>query len=910
MGSTVAPTLPSAARLSEFTAFFDALSYISSEDTEPEAATSSRFSPPPQTPLSPDSPMFKSDTFFPRARCDSLHQGSTRAGPSTQHRSLSPPPPLPSGPSTPHSAAPTDYFGSSLYSSTSSSAASSLHPMSATTDSSIAAPIKSVSVPHHSRQGKLCLFACRVVPDLGAAANVPRGHARRGSLGKMRMAGQDEPHTVWRTWQEFIEFGASLTAAFPDDRLNPASPTTLAPAVPRLSKKVSLFVTRSTHAQRQNELDAFCQRLFDLPDDVKQSSLIREFFRFRPDDRPGLPTSATDNAASSRSALNATANIESAFDAPPVPAWLAAGDPANDLAFNDEIIKAVNPRTLRPKLAIKISSPNLRGNVRGFGRDDESSFLSPISGVTGKSGAGLLRHFEQPDALSRADSSFSMATMSSARTITPSPVAPVPTVAGGSMAKTIRKKASGGLRHIRSLGDLRSSSKRATATDEPVPALPIFPPLPPHASAPSPPMPTSMERAATQPLPGSRFQAPISSSSSRRPSAGLPSPSARGPYVTQTAPARENMRNARGSKSSISSFEDLWGTAFPSTFRQTPSGRVECVRTDEFGRPVNGTKRLSGVGAPTRTNSFGQASTVRPPMYRHGRQTSTTSISSVESARSGGSSPSMSMTMSRSRSSGGSEMCPTPPTPTMEWSASKGSNEGGQSKDKVIAGKYYVENGVLLENNMVPPPPFFPVPPPMQYAYSQDGLPHTPRSSASSTHRTALQNHARKSSGEPIPPTPRSRTGSMTSCRRVPILSQSSLDPILSSPAGSSNASSPCTVGGMSGGCWTFKLLHPQENVLLRVSRSALVGEKLDLEQLRQDVVAKFKASGVALPGGHDEAAGEWGLAWTPRLSSGAGTMGTKLVISQDDLDACLQEHQDAVAAGGLAGKIVLKVIC
>ncbi|BGP01293.1 hypothetical protein NBRC10513v2_002245 [Rhodotorula toruloides] len=906
MASTVAPTLPPAARLSEFTAFFDALSSISSEDREPNAATTSHCSPSPQPPLSPESPMFKSDTFFPRAQSDSLHQGSTQAGPSTQHRSLSPPPPLPSGPSTPLSTAPTDYFSSSLYSSTSSSAASSLHPMAATADSSIAALIKSVSVPHHSKQGKLCLFACRVVPDLGAAAAVPR-HARRGSLGKMRMAGQDEPHTVWRTWQEFVEFSASLTAAFPDDRLNAASPTTLAPPVPRLSKKVSLFITRSTHAQRQNELDTFCQRLFDMPLEVKQSMLVREFFRFRPDDRLGLPSSTTNSAASSRSALNSPAHFESAFDAPPVPAWLAAGDPENDLAFNDETIKAVNPRTLRPKLAIKISSPNLRGTVRGFGRDDESSFLSPVSGVSNKAGAGLLRHFEPQDALSRADSSFSMATMSSARTITPSPVAPVPTVAAGSMARTIRKKASGGLRHIRSLGDLRSSNKKTMATDEPVPAMPTFPPLPP---APSPAMSISMERAATQPLPGSRFQAPISSSSSRRPSAGLPSPSARGPYMAQTAPARENMRHARGSKSSISSFEDLWGTAFPSTFRQTPSGRVECVRTDEFGRPVNGTKRLSGVGAPTRTNSFGHASTVRPPMYRHGRHTSTTSISSIDSARSGGSSPSMSMTMSRSRSSGGSEMCPTPPTPAMEWSASKSSNEGGQSKDKVIAGKYYVENGVLLENNMVPPPPFFPVPPPMQYAYSQDGLPHTPRSSASSTHRTALQNHARKSSGEPIPPTPRSRSGSMISSRRVPILSQSSLDPILSSPAGSSNASSPCTVGGASGGNWTFKLLHPQENVLLRVSRASLVGDKLDLEQLRQDVVAKFKASGVALPGGDGEGAGEWGLAWTPRPSSGAGAMGTKLVISQEDLDACLQEHQEAVAAGGLAGKIVLKVIC
>ncbi|GEM12845.1 hypothetical protein Rt10032_c29g6862 [Rhodotorula toruloides] len=342
MGSTVAPTLPSAARLSEFTAFFDALSYISSEDTEPEAATSSRFSPPPQTPLSPDSPMFKSE---------------------------------------------------------------------------------------------------------------PSSHALD------------------------------------------ATPFTKARHEPR----------------------AQCDR-----------------------------------------------HIESAFDAPPVPAWLAAGDPANDLAFNDEIIKAVNPRTLRPKLAIKISSPNLRGNVRGFGRDDESSFLSPISGVTGKSGAGLLRHFEQPDALSRADSSFSMATMSSARTITPSPVAPVPTVAGGSMAEDNSEEGFGRtathplawrLAVEQQEGDC---DRRARPCSSDIPAAPTarICTIPSYADFDG----ASCDPAASWiALPGAIL-------------------------VQLTAPARENMRNARGSKSSISSFEDLWGTAFPSTFRQTPSGRVECVRTDEFGR--------------------------------------------------------------------------------------------------------------------------------------------------------------------------------------------------------------------------------------------------------------------------------------------------------------------------------------
>lgn len=83
-------------------------------------------------------------------------------------------------------------------------------------------PIKSVTVPHHSKTGKSWLFACRIVPesrpvpsaagrDVLTSPLACSGTLRQSSLGRMAMAGRGEanarePHTVWRTWSEFVDF--------------------------------------------------------------------------------------------------------------------------------------------------------------------------------------------------------------------------------------------------------------------------------------------------------------------------------------------------------------------------------------------------------------------------------------------------------------------------------------------------------------------------------------------------------------------------------------------------------------------------------------------------------------------------------------------------------------------------------
>lgn len=119
------------------------------------------------------------------------------------------PPPVPSLPSTPQTNSGRDF----VFPSTSSAPISPV-------DDALYPPIKSVSVPHHSKAGKNWVYACRVVPEPLArpslareASAVSEEMARRGSLGRMELAGKGvegarEPHTVWRTWTEFVEFSA------------------------------------------------------------------------------------------------------------------------------------------------------------------------------------------------------------------------------------------------------------------------------------------------------------------------------------------------------------------------------------------------------------------------------------------------------------------------------------------------------------------------------------------------------------------------------------------------------------------------------------------------------------------------------------------------------------------------------
>ncbi|GAA6057827.1 hypothetical protein JCM3770_004295, partial [Rhodotorula araucariae] len=888
------PYIPSPA----FSAAFQTTVLLSSAETTPlgssspasdyfgDAATAYA-TPSPATPRSAASAPAP-HTFFGRIRSNSMHSSHP-----SMSRACNTPPPTFSGPSTPSSMSASSgggYLSSSLHSST-STAASSVFP--SPTD---APPfIKAVTVPHHSGSGKHCLFACRVVPDLEVSSPPaePRekAYSRRESLGKMRMAGMGEPHTVWRSWQECLDFSAALSAAFPDNRLEPPLSTATFPGthhkVPRLhSKKLAHLFKSSSLKERQVELEAFCAQLFQMAPAVRHSYLVRDFFRIRPQDALSLGYAGV-------SSPHTAAPGESSCDVPAsVPDWLVAGDPENDLV--DATIRAPTHRSVRPALAIKTSSPDLRGLGRGWAGED-SRAPSPLTtmSVAPRSSDFLRPHLSGSTstlAQSHPGDPAMLSTATSSRTITPIPsTSRSPTPSGGAgLAKTLKKKASGGLRHIRSLGDLRGSSKRAETPDEPVPALS---PATIAAAVSS----FAMDRAATQPLPSSTTVALTSplrpTYNQRQPSAPVLSPLGRLPPMPISAHAQSRHRRNRSSQSSTSSFEELWGTAFPTAFRQTPSGRLECVREPQSGmrRPSLSTSAIRPTGAP-------QQSPARPPMFRHKQMPSSASISSLDSARSGGSSgSSRSLAMSLSRSSAGSETCATPPTPNAEWSAN-----GDKGGERIVAGKFYVENGVLHENNTVPPPPFFPVPPPpMQFAYSHDGLPHTPRSSGSSSRAT---DGRKPSADQQYPPTPRSRTGSTASSRRVPLHGQGSLDPILASPVPSSAASSPRTTGG-SRTSWTFKLLHQDENVILRVSKPVDGAPTVALGRLRADIRAKFHACGVVLPGADEQ--GEWGLAWTTR-ESGVAT-GTKLIIAQEDLDACLRAHDESAIA---AGKIVLKVIC
>ncbi|GAA5983114.1 hypothetical protein JCM11641_004917 [Rhodosporidiobolus odoratus] len=864
------------------------------------------------SPVSAVSPTSSSSSFFGRLRSNSLHS-SAPSVPSSLRRSASPPPPMPSLASFPLASSASlhvDYLSQSQ------------EALPSTSSAPTCPPIKNVTIPHFSKSGKRALFACRVVPDVVAqndGAHRP-AHVRRESLGRMMLAGEGEPHTVWRTWSEFVEFSSRLVEAFPDNRAVKQSPTgltalpssTLDNHVPRLNKKLVLFMTRSTLSQRQAELETFCRRLFHMPSEVKYSSIVRDFFRVRPQDTLGSSPSAMSSASSLEAPAfpPASASLAMAED------WYSAGDPANDLALPyspNATLKAPKPKMPRPSLAVKISSPNLRSAIRGFGgggntsTEDEVYSPTPLSTMGGGAGAGfnLLRPLLANRGVAvdlgefpRPDSKCSMATSSSSMTITPgaqtareqtrSPLPPAVS-AVAEQAKTIKKKRSGPLRHFRSLQDLRGSSKQQAAVpEEPVPSL-----APAFAAA-------AMARAASQPLSRGPAPPPLPlASSSRRPSGASPFlPPA--PYSAPLGTTTSRHRRTGSSKSSTSSIEDLWGTPFPS-FRQTPSGRVECVpRGEEHRRPsLGGTFGSQSLG---RNNSFGPAASSssfnRPPLHRgSGQRASSASISSVGSNGSAESSAPSRSGRSSMEWSAPSEACPTPPTPQTEWAG-----------DKFSAGKYYVENGVLLENNMVPPPPFFPVPPPMQFAYSQDGLPHTPRSttttSSSHSHRSS---HSRKSSSDLTASSSsrsrsrshsHSRTGSIASSRHV----RSSLDPILASPAASSAASSsPRTSAGGAGKTRTFKLLHRDENVILRLSRTPDVD--LDLEHFRSEVEAKFRACGVALA----EAGGEWGLGWTTKSAASngdsEGALVTKLIVGQEDLERCLKEQEGQ-------GKIVLKVIC
>ncbi|KAM0788462.1 hypothetical protein ACM66B_001595 [Microbotryomycetes sp. NB124-2] len=700
-----------------------------------------------------------------RPRSSSMHQ------PSSSHSRVpffdaSTLPPLPSLPPTPAQA---------------SRSATDNEP--AASDSKRYRPlIKSVAVVHHIKTGKSWAFACRVIPDASTATDNGDGAApppmrRRESLGRMAMAGRleyelREPYTVYRTWGDFVELSSQLASMFPvvspaDHGVSSSAlPSTFFRQVPRLSKKITLFVTRSTLTQRQAELDLFTRRLFEMPEQVSQSRLVRDFFMLRREDAaplalmPSLPpqTFVVDDASWGQVAGDEEPESFASF--------LAGLDSPG------ATIKPVAAKS-RPPLLAKMSTPNLRTALL---RQDDG-----LQDLTVPKRPGMAA--STPDATHVRSSIYSVSTLastSSTATVTPTSFAAASVRAKSPLSnedlaseavkpepKPKRRPGLGPLRHFRSLQDLRSEKSMPVYPTEPVPKLS--------------PAPRRLLRAVTQPQPF------------------LDSPASAVADEHRALPTMTHARQRSGSKSSGSSFDDLWGTTVPAqsgtdlisaTFKRTPSGRIDrVVPEDVKPRRPSVPRRLST--SATRHNP-------------------TLSTSSVGSSLSSFTASSMDLSRSHSghrshRSSTDYSEVMTPQTPHSEYAASF--QDAGES--------------VVGHVNTVPLPPFFPVPPPsssaMQVAFSHDGMPHTPK-------------HRRNRSSEI------GKRASMTGRRP--------LDTILASPlAPPANKSV------------TFKFLHPQANVVIRTSR-----EGLTLSSLRALVRQKYESSacGVVL----ESESAHWGLAY------------------------------------------------
>ncbi|GAA5936146.1 PX domain-containing protein [Sporobolomyces koalae] len=655
--SLLPPFVPFASLSATFqttTSPFDDFSTLPSRSPSPSpfsTPTPSALASPLPSPTVP-TPGAPSSTFFGRYRSNSLHN-SVHPSASSSSRRLREcsPPPVPSISSTPRN------------SRVISAASCRLSPPSARVAQSVDAEatsavplIKSVTVPHHSKSGKNWLFACRVVPV--QAVSEGKGKTNAYGLGKMEMANDHEPYTVYRSWSECVEFATRLVQTFPDDRqaASVSAHDLFNHQVPRLSRKLVLFMTRSILDQRQAELDLFCRRLFQMPSDVRNSSIVRSFFGLRHETSRG-------------STLDLTVLKEAL---PPLPITPIDGE------FDyDATIKPVKPKPRRPVLAVKVSTPNLRSAAKVF-EDGTDAFLSPdVSRSLAAS-----RAFTTDGADLRLPSQSSMASHSSSATVTPALFAaqnpPLSATASSlvppeSKFKTLRKKASGPLRHFRSLQDLRGASPTLEVPDTPVPFLSAGP----------------MLRMASQPAPRTA-PAPLALGGSVRPSMG-----------SGSASFRPSHRRNGSSSSSIS--VDLWGTSQATAFRQTPTGRLESVPLQTSQRSVSTSshRRALGGSISTQQASCGHSSSA--------------SISSFESIRSSSRSFDESGSALGARSARNSfdwgsvaDGFATPPTPQSPWV---------QTTQKDYAFAHY---------NMVPPPPFFPVPPAMTSAYSHDGLAHAP----------------------------------------------------------------------------------------------------------------------------------------------------------------------------------------
>jgi hypothetical protein len=453
--------------------------------------------------------------------------------------------------------------------------------------------------------------------------------------------------------------GTRLSSTFAVVPSSPPSSSSTLPSsfyrqTPRLSKKLTLFVTRSTLISRQDDLDLFVRRLFDMPPSVKESRVVCEFFRMAENDPVEV---FIPPAASSMETVR-----------------LKNGSRVGLAEGNDATVRGLpsKPKGMRPRLGMKHSTPDLRKLMMSEELEDAyDGFFGGASPPSLALGGG----FPRPPLPNRTVSDSPRSSTSSSNTSTstvvpsarlPSPlavaIAPMFTSAPAPVADTLPLKVTprnkgGPLRHFRSLQDLRQ-----TAMSLPAPPLPSF-------------LSSPMTRAATQPTPRTyNIPTPI-----------ITQRSVSGPA---SVPATQRQRSA--SKSSISSFDDgpvspLLGLTGSTSFRHGPMGRLD--------RVPEGASR--GSRRPARPPSCNKTSIGHSP---------SPSSSSVDSLRSSAAGSSWDMgratnekgypsrRSSTDYSDGGGTPA-TPPTPAMD---------GAES-----CGPYYIDNGQLSQNNKVPPPPFF-----------------------------------------------------------------------------------------------------------------------------------------------------------------------------------------------------------
>ncbi|CAD6577925.1 MAG: hypothetical protein CYPHOPRED_000407 [Cyphobasidiales sp. Tagirdzhanova-0007] len=203
--------------------------------------------------------------------------------------------------------------------------------------------IKSAAVPHYSRANGKVLYAVRVCLASPTA----------------------EPYTVYRRWDEFLDLSSKLANAFQSAEADNSSSFR---RVPRLSRKVTLFVTASTITSRRDELDLFVRHLFNLPKAITTYPLVKEFFSIRNNRLDGLsPPSPTPSQH---------AHYES-----PVTVRLKAKEHSPHPTNKEHSAHDAPTYSFRPVLGAKRSTPDLRRFISSHQvQEDELTISNPSPG--------------------------------------------------------------------------------------------------------------------------------------------------------------------------------------------------------------------------------------------------------------------------------------------------------------------------------------------------------------------------------------------------------------------------------------------------------------------------------------------------------------------------------------------------